>query len=168
MKKVLIILALIYIIIQILFIVNMRLNAYNVFVVNIPKKNPPGFKRVNIVKRIPPEKDWYFVTTYENSDKKQVIFNYEPQRNIRCGQDWWKMNLEVFRPKNSTLGCSFYQEHLNNQNKMTKLHWFLWNVDNNTYHIYDEESLLTNQEVMEMAESVGREIVIAKDLTKIK
>lgn len=167
MKKIVLIIPVIIITIVISFFVTMRLNSYNLFRVNTPKKVPAGFRRVNIEKKIPPEKDWYFIVTYENPKKQQVVFHYEPHRNIRCGQDPWKKDLAVFKPAGSGEGCSFYIENFVN-NKQANLHWFLWNKGDNTYHIYDQESVLTNQEIMSMAESVGAEIVIAKDLTNKK
>lgn len=149
------------------FIVFMRLTLFNFFTMNIPEKIPKGFKRISIVKKIPPELDWYFIATYENPKKQQVIFHYEPHRNIRCWQERWKKDLAVFKPAGSSEGCSFYIDNFVN-NKPVSLHWFLWNKDNNTYHIYDKESVLTNQEAMDMAKSIGPERVIAKDLTNKK
>lgn len=132
---------------------------------NIPKKTPQGFKRISLVKKVPPELDWYFIVTYENPNKQQVVFHYEPHRNIRCWQEPWKQDLAAFQPSGSTEGCSFYIESSVN-NKTVNLHWFLWNKGNNTYHVYDKESVLTSREVVDMAESVRPEIVIAKDVTK--
>ncbi len=160
-------LLMIFIISIISFIVFMRLTSLNFFTMNIPNKIPKGFKRISIVKKIPPEKDWYFIATYENAKKQQIIFHYEPRRNIRCGQDPWKKDLSVFRPTGSSEGCSFYLEHLKN-NKTARLHWFLWKKDNATYSMYDQESVLTGREVIGMAESIKPEKVIAKDLTNKK
>ncbi len=167
MKKIFLILLVILVTLIISFLVTMRLNSYNLFKINIPKKVPRGFKRVSIEKKIPPEKDWYFIVTYENSKKQQIIFNYEPERPIRCEGGFWQKNLSEFRPAGSSKGCSFYMDQLKN-NKFVQLHWFIWNRGNKTYHIYDQESVLAEKEVMDMADSVGQKIVIAKDLTKIK
>mgnify|MGYP001592041588 CR=1 FL=1 len=167
MKKIILFLLVIIVTIVISFIVTMKLNSYNLFRVNIPKKIPQGFKRISIVKKIPPEKDWYFIATYENAKKQQLIFHYEPHRDIRCEGGFWQKNLLDFRPAGSSKGCSFYMDQLKN-NKPVQLHWFLWNRDDKTYHIYDQESVLAEKEAMDMADSVGQKIVIAQDLTKKK
>ncbi len=142
----------------------LKSNSYNIFIINKPDYIPKEFKKISVVKKIPPEKGWVFITTYENSQRQQINFDAEPHRNIRCWQEQWKKNLKLFRPKNSIDGCSFYMDYLNN-NKTETLHWFLWNVDNNTYAIYDQESILTNQEAIDMAQSISPQINIVKDLT---
>lgn len=166
-KKLLLFIFSLFIISIISFIVFMRLNSLNFFTTNIPNKIPQGFKRISIVKKIPPEKDWYFIVTYENPQKQQIIFHYEPHRDIRCEGGFWQKNLLDFRPAGSSKGCSFYMDQLKN-NKFVQLHWFLWNKDDKTYHIYDQESVLAEKEVMNMADSVGQKIVIVQDLTKKK
>jgi hypothetical protein len=135
---------------------------------NIPQKIPQGVKRIRLEKKTPPEFDWIFITTYENTNKQQVVFNQEPHRNIRCTGDKWQENLSVFKPTGSSEGCSFYIAYLNKENKTVRLHWFLWNINNTTYAIYDRESILSKQESMDLAESIKPEIVIAKDLTNKK
>lgn len=136
--------------------------------VNVPKKIPKGFKRISIVKKIPPELDWYFIVTYENAKKQQIIYNFEPQRALSCEGGFWQKNLSEFRPAGSSKGCSFYMDVYKNKTTPVRLHWFLWNKGNRTHHIFDQESILTDKEVMDMADSVGQKLVIAQDLTNKK
>lgn len=144
-----------------------RFRGYIFSQIGMPTKMPQGFRRISVEKKIPPEKDWYFIVTYENTKKQQIIFNYEPQRPLFCDGGFWQKNLSVFKPKGSSKGCSFYLDVYKN-NKPVQLHWFLWNRGDKTYSIYDHESILTDKEAMTVANSVGQQLVIAQDLTNAK
>lgn len=164
MKKKLIITFIIFIFLLISYSI-IRKYSYNTFIGQIPGKVPNGFSQTSIIKKTPIEKDWLFAATYINNKNKQIVFHFEPIRNIRCYSEPWKKNLKKFAPINSIKGCSFSLDYMNN-NKPTILRWYLWNKDKYTYHIYDKESILTHQEAIDFANSVKHQLFIAKDETK--
>lgn len=170
-KTTIIILLVIFFILS--FMVSYYLKVYeNSFLkINLPNKIPNGFTRRSIEKRLPPDIAWMFIVKYENDKSQQIIYKIEPQRAFICEGNYWKEGRLEFKPIGSSDGCSMYQGDMNNlqKNSVKKLlHWFVWNKDNVTYNIFDPESILTNKEAMDMADSISQQTIIAKIITTNK